>query len=499
MFSEKIKKYIDDLSTIKFLGFKDFIIIDVNEMSVKLVHIKTNNNPLNILNAKIPKHNIISQRSVDVPDGNLFELNREIRIISDRNKLQNVVLVLVFNNYKSFNIALNKEGKEDGDESNVSELIKAHLPQNISSSDFIIQYEKISDDENFDNYVVTVTRSQELQKFNEIINNDIFQLKFAIPSIFLLTNEANKTEQIDSLIEVTLEKSVHYQITKDQKASVDEYYNKDDGLSDIQNNITQIITSLPSSFNENDEGHNSNIVFCADVECSVNIPQVISEYNNANNVNIHHSISNYAKHQLAYLKCLNDKILNLNIDDLLAEKQKFDIERHLTNRSVIGAFGLIMLLLLILNVSNLFIDNSISEISEQKEDKKTIELQVNQLDKKNNQLKADIRSLSNLKNGNQKISHILKIISESYIEQMSLTDLRLIKTESNNIDIKLNGESASKNEVINFIKNLESNKNLYSIELVGMNKNNEILNDGLSSKYDYKFSISMKFNDNKKS
>ena len=82
---------------------------------------------------------------------------------------------------------------------------------------------------------------------------------------------------------------------------------------------------------------------------------------------------------------------------------------------------------------------------------------------------------------------------------MSLTDLRLIKTESNIIDIKLNGESDSKDEVINFIKNLESNKNLHSIELVGMNKNNEILNDGLSPKYDYKFSISMKFDDNKKS
>jgi Tfp pilus assembly protein PilN len=205
------------------------------------------------------------------------------------------------------------------------------------------------------------------------------------------------------------------------------------------------------------------------------------------------------KAQLAYLKCLNDIILNLNIDDLLSEKQKLDIERNLTNRIVIGAFGLILLLLLILNTSNMFIDNSISEISEQKEDKKTIELQVNQLDKKINQLKADIHSLSNLKDGNQRISKILRIISDSHIEQMSLTDLRLIKTESNIIDIKLNGESDSKDEVINFIKNLESNKNLHSIELVGMNKNNEILNDGLSPKYDYKFSISMKFDDNKKS
>ena len=53
MFAEKIKKYIEDLSTSKFLGYKDFIIVDVNEKSGQLVHIKTNNNPLNLFNANL--------------------------------------------------------------------------------------------------------------------------------------------------------------------------------------------------------------------------------------------------------------------------------------------------------------------------------------------------------------------------------------------------------------------------------------------------------------
>ena len=72
MFSEKIKKYIEDLSTIKFLGYKDFIIIDINEKSGKLIHIKTNNNSLKLFNAKIPKYNIITQRNIETPDGNLI-------------------------------------------------------------------------------------------------------------------------------------------------------------------------------------------------------------------------------------------------------------------------------------------------------------------------------------------------------------------------------------------------------------------------------------------
>jgi hypothetical protein len=296
MFAEKIKKYIEDLSTIKFLGYKDFIIVDVNEKSGQLVHIKTNNNPLNLFNAKIPKHSILTQRKIEVPEGNLFELNRELRIISDKNKLNNAVLVLVLNNYKSFNIALSKESKEDGDESSVSELIKIQLPQNLISSDFFIQYEKIADDENFDNYIVAVTRRQELQKFIEIINNDIFQLKFAIPSIFLLTNQSSKTEQITSLIELTPEKLVHYQITNDKKAFVDEYYNSSDSLSDIQSNIAQIITALPANRNETDDGIESNLVFYTDVEYSADISKVINEHNMVSGVNIHYSVSNCSKH-----------------------------------------------------------------------------------------------------------------------------------------------------------------------------------------------------------
>lgn len=499
MFIEKVKKYFENLSTIKFLGYRDFLILDVNEKSGKLGYIKSSSNPLNIFKTSIPNHKIIYQNEIEIKEENYFEINRELRILLDKNKLNNVVLLLILNNYKSFNISLNKDGKDENDDANVCDLIKLQLPQNITNNDFYIQYEKIGEDENVENYLVAVTRLQELQRFNEIFDNEIFQLKIAVPSIFLLTNQSEKTEPITSLIELYKEKIVHSKVTVDKKVIFDEYYNINEEASEIEENLTKVLSELPNNSVDNDESIQSNIVFCADRQFSYTLSKTFSELDNSRLANLHYCINPDAKFQLTYLKCVDDKILNFSIDEILPVKKKFDLERNVTNRLVISAFGLILILLLILNISNMFIDNSISEISEQKEDRKTIEIQVEQLDKNNNQLKNDLRALGDLKNGNQGISKILKIISDSSIEQMALTDLKLIKNELNNINIKLNGESYSKNEVISFIKNLESNKSLHSIELVGMNKNTKDLNDASDSVFDYKFTISMKFNDNKNS
>lgn len=499
MFIEKVKKYFENLSTIKFLGYRDFIILDVNEKSGKLGYIKSSSNPLNIFNTSIPNHKIIYQKEIEIKEENYFEINRELRILLDKNKLNSAVLLIILNNYKSFNIILSKDGKEDSEEIDVLDLIKLQLPQNLISGDFFIQYEKTGEDENLENYLVSVTRIQELQRLTEIFDNEIFQLKIAVPSIYLLTNQSEKSEPITSLIELNQEIIVHSRVTADKKVFTDEYYNINGDASEIEENLKQILSELPINSIENEEGFKNNIVFCTDRQYSYTVSKTFSEFDNSRSANLSYSIDPDAKFQLAYQKGVDDKILNFSIDENLPVKKKFDLERNVTNRLVISAFGLILILLLILNISNMFIDNSISEISEQKEDRKTIEIQVDQLDKNNNQLKADLHSLGNLKDGNQRISKILKIISDSSIEQMALTDLKLIKNELNNINIKLNGESYSKNEVISFIKNLESNKSLQSIELIGMNKNNEVLSDDSESIFAYKFTISMKFNDNKNS
>ncbi|MDP2366109.1 MAG: PilN domain-containing protein, partial [Ignavibacteria bacterium] len=205
------------------------------------------------------------------------------------------------------------------------------------------------------------------------------------------------------------------------------------------------------------------------------------------------------KHNLAFRSLFNDSILDFDIEKHFQSKISFDLERAVTTRFVIGAFSILLLLLLFLNAMNLITNNSLSDISMQKENQKQLAIQVKVTSEKNEQLKTDIKSLSKIKYKGESVSGLLKIVSLASIDKLQLNDLKIKRNNSDKYEVKLSGESSSKDEVISLIKNLESNTELSSIELIWMDKKKDGSYQVKKSLFDFQFSINMIYNENKNS
>ena len=93
--NKKLKIFFENLSSIRFLGLKNFLIVDIGEHSANIVLLHSKFNPLRVLsNSTAPDFNILSQRECEIEE-DTFDLNREIKILIDNYSLKNAVLVLI--------------------------------------------------------------------------------------------------------------------------------------------------------------------------------------------------------------------------------------------------------------------------------------------------------------------------------------------------------------------------------------------------------------------
>lgn len=500
MLGNKLKTYLENLSEIKFLGIKDFVIIDLGETSASIVLIKASNNILNWFKLRLPKNKVITHRECTLYDNNIFELDRELRIISENYKLKNAALLLILNKYKYFNISLTKESGESEEEISIEELLRKQLPSNLNSNEFILHFEKLSEDESFDNYLVTLTRKEDVEKYLNAIKSDAFILKLAMPSIFNLSNQKAGNKKNHSIIDFQNDKLVFTQLTSKGKIVENEYFidPADRDRNSITANIKEIINAYEFLESEEEE-KNIKLNFHLKQELVPSLSEAMQSINLEKGQSLPFEHSQNLKHQLAYQKLYTDTSLNFNIYKNFPTNQKIDIEKSITTRFVITVFSLVFFLLIILNGMNWIINNSLSDISLGKQNVKNLELQIKEATDKNDELKSDIKSLNKLKYKDEKVSDLMRIISSADIDNLLLNDLIIKKNNLNKYEIKLNGESYSKDEVIIYVKNLEGNTQLSNIELISLDRKSPPNNKSGRTEFDFQFSINMIYNDNKNS
>ncbi|MBE0539122.1 MAG: PilN domain-containing protein [Ignavibacterium sp.] len=494
MLSNRIKSFTENLSSIRFLGIKDFLIVDIDEHSANIVLLRSKINPLKILNnSTAPDFNILSQRECEV-DEDTFDLNREIKILIDNYSLKNVVLVLIINKYKHFNISLQKDARDNDEDTSVDDLIRKQLPPNLNNNDFILQYEKISEDESLENYLAAITRKQDVEKYLDVINNDLFQMKLVLPSIFTVANQ----NTLYTLIELQKAKLVHYQLTNEGKISEDEYFIESDYEDSVSEKLQQIIGNIESS-----DGGQADKSFKLFVHTRLELTPVLSkimlQLNSEREIRIAYDFGQSIKHKLAYNSLFSDNVFNFNLEKHFQSKQSFDIERAITTRLVVTSFSILLLLLVFLNGLNWFTNNSLSDISLQNQNRQELELLAKQINEQNEQLKSDIKSVNKIKYKGEKVSGVLKILSTAAIDNLLLTDLKLKRNSSDKYEVKLSGESFSKDEVIKYIKNLESNPELSKIELIWMDKKRVDAYNVQESNKAFQFSINLIYDEDKNS
>lgn len=506
MLTDKVKLFIEHISSIRFLGIRDFVIVDIHENSANVVLFHTGYNSFKLFsNSPSTQHKILSQRECEISENNNFELNREIKILSDKHKPKNALLLLLINKYKYFNISLSKEAQESDEETSIEDLIKKQLPPTLNDNDFILHLKKISEDELFDNYLVTVTRKRDIEKYLDVINNEIFQLRFALPSIFILAKQRQGEDKICTLIDFQKEKLIHYQLTNENKFTEDEYFIEQESInSDIkyENSVVEKLEKIISSFkpfSEDIQEKGAKVYFHTKLELTSALSKAMLKINSERESKISYENSTAFKHTLAYSSLFIDTIFNFNLEKHFTIKPILDIERTITTRFLVGIFLALLFLLMFLNGMNWITNSSLSDISLQSQNRRGLELQLKDGNVRIEQLKSDIKSLNKIKYKTEKISKFLKILSMSTIDNLFLTDLTLKKNNTGKYEIKLSGESYSKDEVITYIKNLESNPELSNVELIWMDKKKEGAYNVQNSNNSFRFSINLIYNENKNS
>lgn len=501
MLLKKIKLFIENISSIRLLWMNEFLIIDINDNYANIVFIKYTDNPFKIkFNLKNPKFKIVSQIETNVNN-----LKSAIETIINQQNLKNASLILIINKFKFFNIALSKELIDENEDNSIEDLIKKHLPANLTNNEFILHYEKLREDESLEHYLVTIIRKIDIEKYFGIFNYDIFKLKFAIPFIYAISLQKNTNEKIYSLIDFKKESLIYYQLNKEENVLKDEYFidsefiNSDnDYINFSKEKIIEIIRNIKST-NEMEIEKTYKVFLYSIFKQNDILNKLFAKLKLNKEDGICYEYDNNIKHKLIYFFLFNDKILNFNIEKYFSKSGFYDIEKKITTRIIVTVSLILIVLLLLSYGLNLFSNNSVNEISLQNQNILKLEDEIKKTNEYTEKLKYDLKLLNQLRHNEKGISILLKIISFSSNENLFLTDLKIKKNNYEKYEVKLNGEAYSKDEVINYIKNLEAVSELSHIELIWFDKKSNTTFKSNETSNNFQFSIVCFYNGNKDS
>lgn len=497
MLPGRIKSSIESISSLKILGVKHYVLVDLFERYASIALIQRNDSQLRLIyNKRNPAFKLLELRELDLDyDNNL--LKREIDRLIENYRIDKAVQVLIVNKYKYLDIRISRESLEDNDEASIDGLLRKQLPENLNENEFIINYKKISADESFENYIVTIIRKQEFEKYNDILTNDSFYLKFAVPFIYPFAFQADTQQKLTNLVDFHKQRITHFHAGKENKIFEDEYYPAEDSQIEIEKIFQSIEENSVNRSNNEPDQHNK-IFINTRLELNQLLNSLMMNIRNSDSALTDYKYDRIYKHSLVYNFLFNDSIFNFRYSHYPSGSLMPDLEKTIITRIVIAAFGVLLFLLLLLNSLNLLADNSLSEIASMHDDRRKIELTIKNLADRNEQVKSDILSLKQVKYSSDKVSSLLKILSINSVDNSKLTDVQLVKSNSGKYQVKLNGESESKDEVVNLIRNLEKAGNFSDIELVWLDKKSVSAIRSKTNNSSYIFSISLIYNEDRK-
>ncbi len=502
MSTTKLRSFINGISSLRFLGIKNYVIIDINEHHANVGLIKISDTSLkSIYSRQIPQYKIISSRFCELNEGGQY-LQRELKLLYEHNKIKNSALVLSVNKYKYFTISLPKDRDE---EFSVEELIRKQLPANLITKEFIMDFLLISYEESVENYLVTITRRQDIEKYLELIPKELTQITFVIPFIFSFASQNIEHKKNESLIEIHNERIVYYSIDRQQKINEIEYYLNQENVVSEEETKSQLVITIKTilenqvGFIRDDIESSSRFFIQTSLEHSMLADKVMRQVDIEEENKIDYKISQNFKIGMIVSSLFNDTVFNFDFSKHFKQDKQFDIERVITTKILIMSFSILLLSLLLLNGINMLTDNELSELAYQTQTNKELELNIKKTVEKNEQLKSDLISLNKFKNKNETTSSVLRILSECSLDEMNLTELKLNKNNSGNYDVKLSGESNSKEVVINYIRNLEGISKLNKVELILLDKKKPSFDKKQTSSYPFIFAVNLIYNANKNS
>lgn len=505
MVEQKFKSFLDSVSSLKLSGIKTYFIVDIIEKYAGIAILKNKDNPLRMIyTTSNPEYKIIEFRDFEFGE-DTEALKREIDRLVDKHRIDNSALVLILNKYKQLNISLSKEALEDTSENSVEELIYKQLPGNINKDDFVLNYEKWSEDESSDNYIITITRKQEIEKYFDAFVSKSFYIRFAVPFIYPFSFQRDTSDKISHLVDFQKGRISSFHQGIDGKIFEDDHFldtAEDNSEIEIEQlyaeKVAQVFEELDANSELKPEGSRKYYINTR-LELNILLNQSIAKINPISGRTINYLYDRQYKHILTYNYLFRDNIFDYLISSHFPEISSPDTERKIVTRLVIAIFGLLFCSLILLNSMNLLADDSLSGIAAQNESRVSIEKEIKNISGKNELLKSDIGSLKQIKYQNKSISRLLKTLSLNSIDNLALTDIQLTTNSSGLYSVNVHGESDTKDAVIDFIRNLEGTSEFTGIELIRIDKKNTTNARKSAISDPYVFSINLIYYENKNS
>ncbi|QQS36976.1 MAG: hypothetical protein IPM56_03195 [Ignavibacteriales bacterium] len=503
MNSKKFKSYFDGISTLWFLGIKNYVVIDIDDSLARISLFKLADGTLKSIYAKkIPAYKLISSRTCEVNEDG-YEIRRQINLLKEQNSIKEFVLAVSINNYKYFNVSIRKDIDED--ELEIEDLIRKQLPENLNSDDFVLNFGIFSSDESIANYLVTISRREEFCQYLEFTGRSGARFTFLIPFHFSLIGSGFIQGDSSDFIDVQNNKISHYSIDANKVITKDEYLFNSENAPDRNEYDFQLLEVIKKILERKEKTNKisqrvpGNYLIESSLENSINVGRVLRNLTLEDGQKFNYQFEQNSKTNIVFESLFNDSVFNFEMSNYANQKKEIDVEKAISTRLLIWTFSFLLLSLLVMNILGMLTDNALSEQNSETQVVKEIETATQKMVEKNNELTYDLNSLINVKNKKSSLSDVLKIFSESSLPGLRLTEIKLNRNNSDGYEAIIIGEAFAKEEVIQYIKTLSGNSNLNKIELLWFDKKKSGFNKPIEPENPFRFSVSMSYRENKKS
>lgn len=502
---------IENLNLLKLSACNELIIVDILPEEVNLIFARRKELFTIITNGDIHDSLDIIQLTKLPKSSDLAGLTVELKELISKNNIKDPIIIVGINEFRQYQITIPAD--EDDTETWLLENSGRFLPEGCSKNEFSYIYDPLKKDDNYIYYNIVVIRNDYLKSLIEALSVKEAKLYAIIPFALSITGNSFISEKNVLYLHLSANRIAFSALNTRKSFLYDEIYAEfiENGSLNTQtlknelNNIKEIVSSQFKDDLSNEELQKENrdklkIIICTD-ENSIKIAEntVKSIFGN---VAVNEGFTKFNPSIIGALLGINlvynnaDTALNF-VADNLEGSARYYVENKLFLRTTLLAGFVLMFFLLTLFVSETYISGKLNKIDENETLVSSKSSQIEELQKENNYLKANLYFANSLKSNRARYSNLLFglsgiVTSKSCFSQVAFKDIG--KCE---INCELSGVAVSQDEVARIIEKMESDRKYSNVLLVfsGYSENESDYEKGYDNKKKMiHFNISARYN-----
>ncbi len=475
-----LEKYLasNRISFLRLTGIKKFLFVNVFHGQTKLVLMELKLPVIGVAPVDV-KRRIRSVKSITIKSelGTPASEEKITGFIREQ-ELNEVFAFAGINEFRSKIVSIPK----DDEEIDIWFLENSSkiLPQTDSDDNFVYSYEQINEDEDNRFFLVTIARKDHvnsiIETFDKINNCTLLNIS-PFPLSFAGLKEIDKSDSDYLYIQFNPDSAFYTLFTqKKQLYTGEQFYESSGSGIDIGSDAAeQKYEKVFREVSENIKIDSGNLLseglvtFAAynDTE-NESIRKAFSRSGipGSFNKNIEPAVSFNLPYVLHLQKLFekNDSLINL-IPQGQDEENRSLIEKNITNRILIACGGILIALLLLLYVSENYLNGKIAQGEDALLEVQGKLKNVERIENENQKLAQNLIELTSLKNDRSAFAYLLKSLSSAVSNESFLIGVNVSGNRRNIIEFDIDGVAFNETEMADIIKRLEDMDKFDAISL----------------------------------